>query len=346
MANNYSAATLQSIAKAGGVSIRTVGRALRGEYGVKPRTRAKILQKAKEFDYRPNAIAQNLRLGRTKTVSVIASNLSYEAINKKVACITERASQLGRTISLTIVNNVEEEAEAVEQLRCSRAEGLMIFSLAGPDTCEHIERLARDGFPYVLLDADSNLPFRNVCVDREDAIGKAVQHLLTQGHKHIGVIGASKEEGSMYRRVTRTLVPGVDTEAFVVSNPMRISFFDGYQVVRSNIERIRGVTALIARNDRLALGAMRALKENNIQVPADIAVVGFDNDQAGVYATTSLTTLAQPVEAMAAEAWEMLRLQMRNEATPDIQKIVLPCELVVRESSSARAKSENGAKSH
>lgn len=326
-------ARLEDIARACGVSKATVSLALNGKPGVSPETRRFVLEVAKKLNYRPHASARSLVLQRTDTIGVIAPDLSSPFYAEVMRGLEEEAVHQGFFLVLTTtLGNPEREEFCLRLLQERRADGILFITPRGN---EHLIReIYAEGFPVVVVDREiqSEDGVVEVVVDNYGGAMQAMEYLLECGYRRIGFInGVPEIQASQQRlRAYRDVLQSRGIRA--PKKWMEVGWFlpeGGYQAMTRLLRVSPRLEAVFVACDWMALGAMRAIHEQGLRIPEDIAVVGFDDVPLAAQTNPPLTTVRQPMAEMGRAGVRLLAQIIRKEEVPQ-EKVVLPAELVVR----------------
>ncbi len=306
-------ATIKDVAKLAGVSVSTASVALRGKGPVSEATRRRVIEAARALDYQPNAIARSLVTRRTRTVGLLLSDLTdpyFHEIAKGVEAVLSRA---GYALILADTDrSPEKELRAYEIFRSQQVAG-MILAGSGTEDEAHFEQLERRDVPIVTLGRHrSGLPC--VAVDNVQAAKTAAQHLIETGCRRIGLIAGppgllaaeERREGYLAALAEHGLSP--DPRWMLVGD---FTPAGGYRAAMElftarGLDRHDRPDGLVAGNDQMAIGALKALRELGIRVPEEIAVVGIGGIPTGEYVEPPLTTVALPLKTMGEAAAKML----------------------------------------
>lgn len=337
------AVTIRDIASKLDVTHATVSRALRDMPDIAVATCERVKKQAIKMGYQPNLLAKGLSRGKTNTIGFVACSVAGEFARKKLERLHSLVDDRGYSFSffMTKAGSAEEEIAAVNEMLARGMDGLVIstqVTQVGEQSHQYFSRFNERGYPYVLFDSGRDLTdFDGCCVtfDRVEAGRMVVEHLFELGHRRIGFLGPQR--GENYRQKERGYAQamqshGLETRRIVIPDPSSGYKF-GYQHVMKNAEVIRGMTALFCHNDRSALGAIRALKDMGIDVPGQMAIVGFDNDNMGEMITPSLTTIAPPVDQLVRATVDLLFERIESGRRPLSRHIEIKPQLIVRESS-------------
>jgi len=324
---------INDVCKLAGVSKATVSRVINDIGQVRESTREKVFAAMKELDYRPNKLAQALATNKTNSIALVVSNFDgvhFGLLLKQVASSLEQAKM--QFIVTDGHNNPEDEYEAVRQLE-GRCDAVVLYSrtLSGA----HINKLAQElTVPVVVINrASPELLFHSVYFDQEGAITMMMNHLISYGHRKIACITGpldnltGKARLAGYNNALKNF--NISTQpGLIVSGDYHM--MSGYYACKELLSKNIPFSALLAFNDNMALGALKALTEAGIKVPEEVSIAGIDNDPVTEFFTPALTTLKLPIEAMAKQAVEVA-ITLCNQPVP-ITTHQYKGELVQRES--------------
>jgi len=300
---------IQDVAARANVSITTVSRVLNSSlHRVNPRTRERVLKAIQELDYRPNALARGLLMKKTMTIGVIIPDISNHYYAEIVRGIQDVGDQHGYNIVLQNTDRRQERiVKSIYLLREKIVDGV-IFSGGIIHGFEPLSALKELKDRVVVIGRhEANFPA--VLVDNIGGASQAVQHLADLGHQRIGFIGgpqASTTGADRLRGYQSALAQnGYPTEAGLISLG-NLTPRSGYEAARKLLGERDRPSALFAANDLMAFGAVYAAREMSLQIPEDLAVVGFDNIPLSSYLVPSLTTVEIPMHSLGVAAMETL----------------------------------------
>lgn len=331
------AITLVEIARAAEVSVATVSRALSNRnYPLKAETRQRILKLAKEMGYQPNLVARSLQSNRSHLVGVIVDRMQSPFAAATVQGIQDGLRDAGYTISIAYSNRDQKLAlEAIHTFYRHQVAGLVILNSWLHTYNDSI--LSLQDRPFVFVNRVFSNGVGN-CVAPGDCYGAqlATQHLVDLGHRRIGYINGRADWIEAQNRLAgfREVLEkhGLPTEAALIGQGDwgRDSGFQATQQLLALKER---PTAIFAANDIMALGAYYAIQEAGLKIPADIAIVGYDDRDFAAWIRPALTTVRMPSYEMGQAAARLMMKQFANEEMEDATQI--PGELIIRESCGA-----------
>ncbi|MDP2037917.1 MAG: LacI family DNA-binding transcriptional regulator [Ignavibacteria bacterium] len=329
--------TLKDIAEKTNVSVSTVSRVLHDKsekYKIGKDTQDRVKEAANELGYRVNALARGLRLQRTNEVGVIVPDISNPFFS---AVIKSLASELHKKDFNLIVydsdEDIKSEASAIKSLLEKRVDGLIIASV-GQDF-SHIQKVKDLNLPFVMVDRCFDaLDADSVSVDNVKGAMLAVNHLLKEGHKRIafiqGLRGTYANETRLegYKAALQNANIVVDDQ-LIGGDDFRS--FNGYLKTKQLLSLSNPPTAIFTAGDLIALGALEACREANINIPDKLSLITFDDPVFATYLSPALTAIEQPITRMAEIAVSMLFRRMRTP-NDEGRKVLLEPKLNIRNS--------------
>jgi LacI family transcriptional regulator len=330
------ATTIADVARRAGVSTATVSRVLAGLGRARPETRDRVRAAARDLGYRPSGVARSLKRQSTETLGLIITDIENPYFPELVRAVEDAARAEGYTILLcNAADDPDREARYLDLLFERRVDGLIIAasSLGG----RHHGWLAAPPLPVVLINTsppDVDLPV--IRSDNREGGRLAGRHLLGLGHRRFGYLMPPPRNVDAPERLAGVRdamsEAGLDpaTIAVAVGTPL---VGGGEAAMHELLDRAPGTTAVVAYNDLMAIGAMRAIRRRGLSVPADLSIVGFDDVAFAAYVDPPLTTLSQHTTEMGYWAVGQLMTLVRGgpEAGPARAPVVtLPVELEVR----------------
>jgi LacI family transcriptional regulator len=323
--------TIRDVARLANVSQATAARAMGGYGYVSEARRRRVEQAAEELGYRPNDIARALASGSTKTIGLIVGDIEnpfFATLARGVADVVESE---GYTLLLANSDeNIEREQRAVEAFRTRLVEGIIIAPVTGSDSAH----LRQGGWPVVCVDRSiRGVDVDTVTVTNARGARMAVEHLLALGHSRIGVVTDSAEIPSTAQRLRgyRTALrnAGIEVDEDLISVAALSTLSGGHAAARDLLERPDRVGAVFTTSNFMTAGAVRALRELDLQMPDDVALVAFDDLEWTTIIEPPITVIAQPVLELGTVAGQRILARVAGDKGP-AQQIRLPTELVVR----------------
>ncbi len=330
--------TTRDVAKQAGVSTSTVSHVLNETRVVSADLRGRVLAAMEDLGYEPNAVARSLKIKRSHSLGLVLSDISNPFFTDVARGVEDVAKQNGYTVFLANSHEDPAEEEAYLRVLSSRqVDGLILSPTGGAH--EYLVRLARSGFPLIFIDREvGDLGVPAVMLDNRAAARDAVRHLLALGHRRIAFVSGRSQISSTQERLegyTQALA-----EAGIPLNPSLVasggSRMEEARTAVSSLLRINPApTAFFVANNLMTIGALAGIQDSGRRVPDDIALVGFDDFSWADVFRPRLTTVAQPTYQLGRTAAELLLQRIGDRSATVPRRIVLPGELIVRESSGA-----------
>ena len=342
-ANNHLPATLRDVADLAGVSIKTVSRVVNHQNEISEATRQRVQVAIDQLGYRPNVLARSLIHQRSKTLGVIAWGIDYYGPSRTVVGIEQEANELGYSLFLCLMNHpMDDHEQILDTLISRRVEGIIWAIPEVGDNRDWIQNGHLDKLPpIVFLSMAARPGISVVSVDNRNGAKKAVQHLLQQGKRRIGIITGPMawwEARERYAGWQEALAEaGLEAAPALVVNSDDWSAVNGERGMRALLAQVPDLDAVFAGNDQIALGAMGIAHQVGRRVPQDLAIVGFDDIPEAAFFWPPLTTMYQQLVEVGCIAVKNLHemivsRQLQNEALPPSFTVLKP-ELIVRASS-------------
>jgi DNA-binding LacI/PurR family transcriptional regulator len=332
------AVTIKDIAKVAEVSHSTVSRALRGHPAIASETVTRIKKIAADMGYVPSAVARGLKTKRSQALGVVVNRIDDPFFSEILQGIEDVLQEEGYSLFVAASNrDPSREKSIVQAMRERQVDGVIVCTTQFGD--EHRSQLEHFGFPIVAI---GNLEGTNYkwLVYHDDFYGSVqiTKYLIELGHRKIAYLGNSRAE-----RTTRGRLNGFRQEMNAANLPIPDEYIyhcpngrpEGGEIgAKYYIDLDDPPSAIICFNDMMAIGVVKTLREEGIQVPRDCSVVGFDDIPIAAYTYPTLTTLKQPKYQLGYEAAQMMSkvLQPQSEiSSAQDETLMLRGELVIRE---------------
>jgi LacI family transcriptional regulator len=334
--------TMKIIAAEAGVSVQTVSRVVNDRPDVAPATRQRVREIIDRLGYRPSNIARSLIQGRSCTLGVVGYGLEYVGPARVLMGIERRSSEMGYTLLLSLIRQPEQDgAQILRDMLAHHVDGVLwAVTEVGANRDWAQEEMARLSIPVVFLHTDPRPNLTVVDIDNRHGGWLATRHLLDQGCQEIGLItGPTSWWAARERKLGwRQALEGAGLEAqedLVVEGDW--SAVSGERGLQQLLSQHPTIDAVFACNDQIALGVLTTAHALHLNVPQDLAVVGFDDIPEAPYFYPPLSTIHQDLKELGQRAVSVLgRLIERAEqddASPPYEAVFLPPYLVERASS-------------
>ncbi len=342
--------TQKQIAEAAGVSRTTVSFVLNDVPGVNisPETRKRVLEVAARLNYYPDVVAQRLASGRTRTIALVLHQGPRRAYSdaflpQMLQGVSRAARQHGYHVLFFPMEPQDDPNAYIELIRGRHADGLILSGPRSDD--EQLYRLHREGYTIVLQGQLPGTDLPSVDVDNVNGARQAVEHLISLGHRKIGLVtNAPVSYTAAHQRLQGYQQALAAHDLPYESAWVRYGQFDeksGEEAFNDLMDHVPDLTALFVASDAVAFGVLRAARRRNLTIPSDVALVGFDDLPTSRYVYPSLTTIRIPAFGLGWAAADMLIRLINNQEVEETQ-IVLDTELVIRRSCGAQRQERVG----
>lgn len=331
--------TLKRIAREFGVSISTVSKALKDSHEISEETRGKIKAFADYYNYKPNNLALQLRNQKTSVIGVIIPEIVHHFFSTVINGIEKYATEKGYNVMICLSNeSYEKEVSNMSVLTNGSVDGLIV-SIAretqqNQNFC-HFEALITDEFPLVLFDRiNDDIKCDKVIIDDIGGAFKATNHLIEIGSKRIALIttqdfitvGSLRREG--YLKALKSQGVKVD-ESLIYKIDDNIDLYDQIKKV---IYVANPPDAILAVNEIYAAIALKISQEKGLEIPKDIAIIGFTSGLISEFTSPPLTSVVQHGYLMGKQAAELLINRIEHTGSAEFQKTVISPDLKIRKS--------------
>lgn len=333
-------ATIKDVARAAGVTSATVSYVLNNSGRVSEATRQRVLEAARQLNYRPSITAQNLRSGESRIIGYAwhtERRGEWTPIMQQFLYnMSEAAEAAGYHILTFIADPRDPVAPYIELAQMQRVDGFILANTDADDA--RIRRLLELNIPFVSFGrANDSWDFSYIDVDGADGMRQVIEHLAARGHERIAFIrwpslslaGSYRAQG--YRETMCALGLPLDERWLVESENTPAHGYEAAQQLMARPASERP-TAIACVSDVIAFGVIRHLHDLGIEVGREVAVTGFDDIPAAEHITPPLTSVHQPLETIGQRLMEML-LDILNDPPPKTQQVLIKPQLVLRESS-------------
>lgn len=326
--------SIKDVARVAGVSTATVSRVLSNGTHIRPEVRERVMKAVEELAYRPNLLARSLRSQHSTTIGLIVSDIRNPFFTSISRAIEDTAYEQGYSIVLCNTDeNAEKETIYLNVMQDQNVAGV-IFSPTR-QTAENFTA-TNNTFPMVILDRSvKDADVDMVLLDNVDAGYRLTTHVLDSGYRHIAALcgemsTTGRERYAGFEKALRAhdLSPQAEQVKFIQP---KIEI--GYATTLKLLDAAQPLDALFTTNSMLAAGALQAIRERNLTIPNEIALVTFDETTWASLVQPSITLIAQPTYEIGKTATELLLQRIADPARPTRQ-VILKGQLLVRDSTS------------
>lgn len=322
-----------------GLSRWTISRVLNGHSDVSEKTRKRVMDAVAELGYRPNVLARGLRGGRTGVIGISFQEIESPILAKKVGRLqrTLREAELRGILELN-GGNREAEISSLQHFIDFGVDAIVLFGSRLDPTVPIIREILARQLPVLAIDPEFQLPVPTISLDRGTAMAQVIQYLRMLKHEQFVLLGLNSDPiyGPLRETGIRNAIlgSGFQPEDVLISlgKPRTDlwSYEYGHSLGKEWMELPNPPHAAIALNDRIAIGAMRAVSEAGHRIPEDFSIVGFDNLDIGLWTAPSLTTVSQETTVSTRVIVEMLHQLLADGETDSSEKRVILPKLIVR----------------
>lgn len=335
--------TIKEVAEEAAVSTQTVSRVLNHRPDVAPETRQRVQEVIERLGYQPSHVARSLIRGRSFTLGVVGWGLEYFGPSRTLSGIEQQANSLGYTVLLSLVRQPERsDVEQIVRALLSRQVDGIVWAVPeiGGNRDWIRKQISGLSVPVVFLSMQPQPNLSVVSVDNRIGGRMATKHLLDEGHENVGLITGplawweARQRQSGWQDALREVGITIESDLVIEGDWTAAS---GERGLRRLLEQCPEIDAVFVSNDQMALGALQAAHQMGLQVPEDLAVVGFDDIPESVYFYPPLSTVRQEMVELGRSAVRelgcMIEATQQGKAGVEPKTISLQPKLIVRESS-------------
>jgi len=325
---------MKNVAQKTGVSVATVSHVINETRFVREGTKKKVLKAMKELNYYPNFAARSLRSRKSNVIGLLVPDISILFFTSVVRGVENAIKKHGYTLMLSDSGEkLENEIEQIKIYNTQLIDGLIMAPVSGDHT--FLNELLSGYFPVVFIDRKPE-GYQGDCILVNNIKGTydALSVLIEKGHTKIGIItgllGLTTTEERLigYKKVLTDYGLKINKNLIKVGDSQ---FESGYKLTKELLEHT-DITALFVTNDLMTVGAMHFLKEKQVKVPNDLAIIGFDDCIWASITDPPLTVIKQPSQKIGEKATELLIKRIKKEEIGEYKEYRLPTRLVIRDS--------------
>ncbi len=329
--------TMQDIAEKCGVSKATVSRVLNNSGYVKEETREFIMKTIKELKYTPSAVARSLSKNETNIIGVIVPDINNPFFGEVIKGISNVADKENLNIFFYDTDeNIEKEFKALKIIKEQRVQGIIITPTSDKNefNSEYLSVLENLGIPIVLIDRDVKYSnFDGVFLDNIKGAYEATEAFIKEGHEKIAIIAGpttSKPGRDRFRGYEKAMYMNKlkINEKYVFYGDFKSE--SGYKIAKKILKMKDRPTGIFVCNNMMNLGCIKALYEEGLKIPEDIAVIGFDEIECFNVLDMKISVIARPTTEMGIAAMEILLDRLKNKNTMETKRIILSPKLLLK----------------
>jgi LacI family transcriptional regulator len=330
--------TIRDVAKVAGVSQGTVSRVINSQPYVNSETQRRVLEVMAQLGYQPNGVAQSMRTKATRMVGFMIADVTNPVFGSFVKAAEAILHSAGYTLLLAnTAGNPVIESELVTVLQQRRVDGL-ILSVGNEDNPALVSALRDVPFPVVLMDRDLGLPFDAVLADHAKGMYQATHHLLSLGHRRIGLITASQSirpgrerlKGFEQAHIAMGLRPD---PVFTRSDSLSAEY--GFREAHSMLTARRPPTAIIAGGNQTLAGVLKAVGMLGVKIPEQLSLITCDDTDLAALYSPPITVISRDLSEMGRTSAELLLYRLRSAEDGEARCVILPTQTVLRDSCAA-----------
>ncbi|MBP0904048.1 LacI family DNA-binding transcriptional regulator [Mariniflexile gromovii] len=339
---NKKKTTIKDIASVLNISPAAVSKALNDDSRISAKTKEAVKKVAKDLNYQPNHLASALRKGKSNLVGVIVPRTNSNFFSSVIQNIEEVLNKEGYNIIITQSNeSYKKECSNIDTLLFTQVDGIIASMANETVKLDYFEKVKSKGIPLILFDRGENdLNVDYIGINDYDSSHMIVEHLVQQGCKRIAHIGGYRHTRIFNNRI-RGYIDAIKKhhlpldEALLIESSLTIE--DGREKMTQLLALENRPDAVYVAGDYAALGSLQVLNENNINIPNDIALVGFGNEPFTSMVTPTISSIDQHSTEIGKQAALTFLERVNNpEIKQTLNKKILDAELIVRDSSNVK----------
>lgn len=328
--------TIKDVAREAGVSHITVSRALNNNPNVTAKTKEKVLEVAKRMNYTPNMNAKSLVLNRSFTIGLFFTSISkgtspeifYELVEKCNADISK---------DYNIVVKGIDHLSSMNQIAHANYDGIILFSQSSKDQ-QFVSEVIERHIPLVVLNKET-LNAHNIMFNDELGAYSVLNELLTNNHRDIAFLMGVEHASATISRI-KGYEKALHEHQLKIEDCICLygdyTYDEGYNMAKKAMKSSQSISAMCCQNDDMAIGAMKAIREEGLHVPEDISICGYDGTKAAQLFDPALTTVKRPInkglDICISQLMGLIKDRKKKQTDQGLLKVILKPELVLGES--------------
>ncbi|WP_299553487.1 LacI family DNA-binding transcriptional regulator [Seonamhaeicola sp.] len=329
--------SLKKLAQELNLSVSTISRALNDHPDISEATKEKVQKLAAKLNYVPNIFAKGFRQQKTNIIGVLVPNITHYFTSTILKGILEEASLKGYRVIISESNNdAIKQTEMLNTMLQFNVDGILMSISKVTREVDDILKVI-DNVPLILFDKASNkIPCSQVVINEEESAYNAIEHLINIGKKRIAIIKENEYSYNSERRYSGYLRAlkehNIPIDEKIIISVDDISLRQGRRMANLLLSIKNKPDAIFAITDSAAIGVIQTLKKFNINIPEEIAVVGFSNSKNSTIIEPMLTTIDQPGERIGSTAVKYLIEEIENPDSIGNKTIEIKGHLIIRDS--------------
>lgn len=330
--------TIYDLATELNVSPSTISRALKDHYSIGQETIRAVKALAKKRGYRPNALAASLRKQQTNTIGVLVSWINRPFISSLISGVEDAAREAGYNVIISQSHDsLNNEIANAKALYDSRVHAIVVSLAMETKSYQHFEEIIDNGLPIVFVDrVPTDLDCHKVSIDNFGAGFSATQHLIDQGCRRIALfVGATHQQIYSERKrgyleaLRRNNLP---IDESLIRSSLRLSTEEGIELAQQLMSEPNPPDGIFSTNDSAAVGAIKYAKASGIDIPNDLAIIGFNDDPVCTIIEPQLSSIRHPAADMGRMALQQAIKSFDPNSLVASQTVTLKTEVVARAS--------------
>lgn len=326
-----------------GLSRWTVSRILNGHAGVHEDTRRRVMDEMNRIGFQPNMMARSLKGAKTGLIGVCFQEIESPILARKISCLQESLRARGLRAVMEVTSGMASaERDIINHFFSLRVDGVILIGSELSANDPILRRLVSESMPVVTVDAARDIPLPRIELDRASAMLLSLRHLQQRGYESFALLGLESDPVYGARRIvglkSAAAKLGIDWDRSFLSLKIEDrrdwSYQYGFDLAQELLQLENPPRGVIALNDRVAIGAMKAIREWGYEIPKDFSVVGFDNLEIGQWTEPTLTTVGQNVGDLIEQSVKLIQNLidgMESASEPTVVRV--QPKLIVRASS-------------
>ncbi len=311
--------------------------------GISKETQKRVWAVAKQLNYKPNFLARGLRLGKTYTIGLIVSDISNPFYSRIARIMEDEAATNGYTLFICSTDeSPENETKMIKMLTDRQVDGLIISS--SQSNIKEYNLLRLQEIPFIFIDRYfTEIDASSIIVNGFDSSYNAINHLINNGYKRIASFAITPVYISSIRQRIEGYLKAIKENNFNYTSDLLVEI--DYENIKDNVKKKiielvnneEPIDAIFAVNNKVCIACLESLKELEIKIPEQIAILSFDDIDVFKLTTPTITAISQPIEDISKNAFQILMNEIDSKNTVEYKQVILNPELIVRDSTTSKS---------